>query len=308
MKESKWIIETERILNNVIDKHSNNIVSQYSQIEEELLNELQPLYVRLTGKTMNKSRRSEARTAIKSIVKRHHDLIRDELSRSSHNSAIIGASSIHYDTEMEHKIKLPTVSKTLSINDEDYKKSMVHRKYTSRKLNDGKRYSDRVRGYNDRLISETASKLNSNINDGKDWLMMSDDIKRTVKKTSNRVVNVQQVESERIKEEARADAVKNEGVRGITKEKTWITVEDENVRHTHASLHGTTILKDEYFETTNGQALHPRGFGIAKEDINCRCKLKYKTIAVEGIDDMTDDFDGVMSYEDWMENSGYFIK
>lgn len=308
MKESKWIIETERILNNVINKHSDNIVYQYDEIEEELLNELQPLYMRFTGKTMNKVRRKETRTTIESIVKRHHELIREELSKSSHNSAIIGASSIHYDTEMNYKIKLPTISKALSINDEDYNKSMVHRKYTARKLNDGKRYSDRVRRYNNQIISETTSKMSKNIREDKDWMKMNDDIKKTVKKTSNRVLNVQQVESERIKEEARADAAKKEGIRGITKEKTWITVEDDRVRHTHADLHGVTILKDEYFESPNGQALHPRGFGIAEEDINCRCKLQYKTIAVEGIDDMADDFDGVMGYEDWMENSGYYIK
>lgn len=308
MEESKWIIETQRILDNSIRKHGDNIRYQYEEIEKELLNELQPLYAKLEGETMNKAKREEVKSVITSVVKRRHELIREELSKSSNNSAIVGASSIHYETEMANKIKLPTVSKTLSINDEHYKKSLIHRKYTSKKLSDGKRYSDRVRGYNNKMITETTSKVSKNIREDKDWSKMSDSIKKTVGKTNKRVINIQEVESERIKEEAKADAAKQEGVRGITKEKTWITVEDDNVRHTHMDLHGVTIFKDEYFETPNGQALHPRGFGIAGEDINCRCKLKYNTIAIEGIDDLSDDFGGVMSYEDWMENSGYYMK
>lgn len=58
--------------------------------------------------------------------------------------------------------------------------------------------------------------------------------------------------------------------------KTWITQRDDKVRDTHWYLDGLTVKIDEYFYTLNGDsALHPMGFGIPEEDINCRCYLNY---------------------------------
>lgn len=58
--------------------------------------------------------------------------------------------------------------------------------------------------------------------------------------------------------------------------KTWNTQMDNRVRDTHDYLHGITKPLNEPFYTYNGDsAQHPGGFGVAAEDINCRCYLTY---------------------------------
>ena len=56
--------------------------------------------------------------------------------------------------------------------------------------------------------------------------------------------------------------------------KVWDATMDNKTRPTHADLHNTALKLDEYFETPNGKALAPAMFGVAEEDVNCRCILK----------------------------------
>lgn len=59
--------------------------------------------------------------------------------------------------------------------------------------------------------------------------------------------------------------------------KIWNTMGDEKVRDTHWYLEGSRIPLNEYFNTLNGdRTLYPGAFGIASEDINCRCWLTYE--------------------------------
>nr|DAX75115.1 MAG TPA: minor capsid protein [Caudoviricetes sp.] len=59
-------------------------------------------------------------------------------------------------------------------------------------------------------------------------------------------------------------------------EKTWHCVGDERVRHTHQYLDGKTVKFDEEFVSSSGAtALRPGEFGVAEEDINCRCYVSY---------------------------------
>lgn len=62
--------------------------------------------------------------------------------------------------------------------------------------------------------------------------------------------------------------------------KTWNAIIDEVTRETHFELNGTTIPVDEYFVTSGGAAaLAPKMFGVASEDIHCRCVI---TLNVRG--------------------------
>lgn len=63
---------------------------------------------------------------------------------------------------------------------------------------------------------------------------------------------------------------------GRAKYKIWHTQEDDKVRDSHWYLDGLKVGINDYFYTLNGdRTLHPLGFGIPSEDINCRCYLEY---------------------------------
>lgn len=65
---------------------------------------------------------------------------------------------------------------------------------------------------------------------------------------------------------------------GKTK-KTWVTVKDMRVRHTHVDIGGKTIGIHELFNVGNSQFLFPKDMTYdpeAKEVVNCRCWCDYK--------------------------------
>ena len=62
------------------------------------------------------------------------------------------------------------------------------------------------------------------------------------------------------------------------KYKTWITMQDKNVRHSHNLLDGRTIGIYEPFHAQGGDMMFPMdvSLGVNKQEIyNCRCFLQY---------------------------------
>lgn len=57
--------------------------------------------------------------------------------------------------------------------------------------------------------------------------------------------------------------------------KEWCSAEDESVRNTHQHLNGKKLHSLDMFESSGAKADCPGSFGVAKEDINCRCFLMY---------------------------------
>lgn len=82
-------------------------------------------------------------------------------------------------------------------------------------------------------------------------------------------------ESHRIYEATKYDTME-EIHRQLELEKTWHCVGDERVRHSHQLLDGQTVPFDEEFVSSSGaKALRPGEFGVAEDDINCRCWVSY---------------------------------
>lgn len=82
----------------------------------------------------------------------------------------------------------------------------------------------------------------------------------------------------RVRMDARQQAGDFLEAAGFTVEKTWISSLDERVRDTHTLLHGTTLPIEGFFHTVNGEAQAPGLFGIAEEDVNCRCSLTIRKV------------------------------
>ena len=89
--------------------------------------------------------------------------------------------------------------------------------------------------------------------------------------TKEEIERIFVTESRRVFSEGQYDSAK-----GRATHKKWHTQEDEKVRDTHWHLDGLEVKIDDYFYTLSGdRAMHPLGFGIASEDVNCRCFLEY---------------------------------
>lgn len=84
------------------------------------------------------------------------------------------------------------------------------------------------------------------------------------------IVRIVETETHRI---ANTSALNTARKAGATK-KTWVTMLDDRVRTDHDYLEGSTVGIDEDFYTWQGyHAPAPGLFGVAEEDVNCRCEL-----------------------------------
>ena len=92
----------------------------------------------------------------------------------------------------------------------------------------------------------------------------------------NNAVRIARTEGHRINQEATFNCQQEAKKRGCEIMKRWDAVLDKRTRRTHQELDGQTVEIDEPFVIRGHSAMHPSGFGVASEDINCRCVLLQK--------------------------------
>lgn len=69
-----------------------------------------------------------------------------------------------------------------------------------------------------------------------------------------------------------------QAVKSGKKNKTWITMNDDKVRHTHREIEGLTIPIFEPFQVGDSKMMFPKDSSLgasAEEIVNCRCVAKY---------------------------------
>ena len=95
-------------------------------------------------------------------------------------------------------------------------------------------------------------------------------------RTFSRARTIATTESNRIANIALVEGAKQG--QATHKEWVWSGVQ----RDFHASMNGQTVLIDAAFTSGLGnKALHPQGFGIPEEDINCTCDMIFLTLSQE---------------------------
>lgn len=123
---------------------------------------------------------------------------------------------------------------------------------------DGKNFEDRVRIYMNTLYADVA--LTEDLTAAADRVKASLDLLTTT-------------DAHRVRADARQSAGEDLASVGYIVTKTWRSVKIPTTRDTHYKLDGTTVPIDGWFQTVNGRAKYPGGFGIACEDVNCLCYL-----------------------------------
>ena len=87
----------------------------------------------------------------------------------------------------------------------------------------------------------------------------------------NNAVRIARTEGHRITQEATFNCQTEAKKRGCEILKRWDSTLDKRTRRTHQELDGQTVEVDEPFVIRGHKAMYPSGFGVASEDINCRC-------------------------------------
>ena len=89
----------------------------------------------------------------------------------------------------------------------------------------------------------------------------------------NNAYRIARTEGHRIQNQSAMDAATIAKDKGADIVKQWDATLDARTRPHHTLLDGQIRELDKAFEVEGRKAMHPSGFGIASEDIYCRCAL-----------------------------------
>ena len=96
-------------------------------------------------------------------------------------------------------------------------------------------------------------------------------IDNTMKSGLYNSYRVARTEGHRINQEASFDAMNKAKEAGADVVKKWDSTLDSRTRPHHSQLDGQIRELEDPFEVAGLEAMYPSGFGVASEDINCRC-------------------------------------
>lgn len=135
------------------------------------------------------------------------------------------------------------------------------------------------------------NRINAEISRGLSQGYTYDQIARNVEKRAtigySNAARIARTEGHRVQNQSTMDAMKKAKDAGADIVKQWDSTMDKKTRPDHVKLDGQIREIDEPFEVNGHKAMYPSGFGVAKEDINCRCTMLQRARWAIGDEDIT---------------------
>ncbi len=126
-------------------------------------------------------------------------------------------------------------------------------------------------------VTQLKKRIASEITRGIASSMLYDEIARNIKNASGislrRAKTITRTEAGRVQEQAHYDSAQKAKSVGADVVKQWSAIRDAKTRDSHRMLDGQIREVDEPFEVNGHKGMHPHDFGVAEEDINCRCTM-----------------------------------
>lgn len=197
--------------------------------------------------------------ALKGLQTGQYDKIHN-FTTDSYNNGYIGAM---YDIQQQG------IPMTVPIDQRKVEKALR----TDSKLSKGL-YTRLGEDYN-LLKTRIRTNLSRGVVQGQSWNDIAKNIaggmNSPFKTAFNSAVRIARTEGHRVQQSASYDAMNVAKEKGADVLKQWDSTLDDKTRDTHRMLDGQIRELDEPFEVEGMKAMFPSDFGIASEDINCRC-------------------------------------
>ena len=116
---------------------------------------------------------------------------------------------------------------------------------------------------------------------GESYFKTADRLKTALENNYVKATRIVWTESHRCKEEAQLEAMQKMQEKGVEAKRMWVATLDSKTRDTHRALDGQIEDKDGYFHIRGLKTKAPGMFGIASEDINCRCTTIFVFVGSE---------------------------
>lgn len=126
-----------------------------------------------------------------------------------------------------------------------------------------------------RLTRQLREQLTQGLILGEGYSKTAKRIKERMDVGASNVIRIVQTETNRTRNQGKLDGMYEARNAGVEIKKQWLTAGDDRVRDSHEELDGQTFELEDKFEkgSTGSLADAPGHFGVAAEDINCRCTM-----------------------------------
>lgn len=140
------------------------------------------------------------------------------------------------------------------------------------------KFSTRIYDNVDWLKETAKSEIARGFSTGKDYATIARQISLRAGTSLARMYTIARTEGHRVTSESEMDCMRAARGKGADVIKEWTSTLDSVTRQTHVELDGQVRELEEYFviPSSGAKAMYPGGFGIACEDINCRCCMNQR--------------------------------
>lgn len=149
--------------------------------------------------------------------------------------------------------------------DQEETATIIQKTHNDIKLS--KRLYDNVDVLKDDVISE----VSRGISNGYSWQQVTRNLTAYSDISLHRAKTIAQTEGHRVQQQSQMKTLEKAKDAGADVVKQWDSTLDSRTREDHQRLDGQIRELDEPFDVNGRKAMYPGGFGIASEDINCRC-------------------------------------
>ncbi|HBK7192934.1 phage head morphogenesis protein [Enterococcus faecium] len=172
----------------------------------------------------------------------------------------------------------------------------------------GKRLSKRLYQYRDKLADNITQNIITGLFEGKSYAEIARRVNEETEASYKQALRIARTEGGRTQSKTTQKGYIEAKKKGIELRKKWLSTLSKTTRHSHRKLDGQIVDVEEKFASPSGhKAEGPRLFGVASEDIACRCT----TIEiVDGIspelrkDNESKEMIKYKNYDEWLKNKG----
>lgn len=197
---------------------------------------------------------------INAILSNSYGTVEDTIKNHSTAEANQGYYGVWYSLEQSENVLLQ-----MPLINHEYVKNLVNAPVA------GKRLSKRLYQQRDKLAKNVTNNIINGLFAGDSYAKIAKRVSDETEATYKQALTIAVTEGGRTSSVTQQQSSEHAKGLGIDMQKRWLSTLDGKTRHDHRELDGQTVDIEDDFTVNGHKAKQPRMFGVAKEDIRCRC-------------------------------------
>lgn len=260
----KWNQELEKLSQKEFKKTDSELFNTYRQslidIKKKLYNYTQAYPNLSFSSRLEVERLFHVADEISAVLDVAIQSVEETIKNHSSSQAEQGYYGTWYALEQSQSIQLG-----MPLINHDYVEMLVNKPV------DGTRLSKRLYKHRDELAKNVSKNIIEGLFAGDSYAKIAKRVSDQTEASYRQSLRIAITEAGRTNSEASQLSSERAQSLGIDMEKRWLSTLDGKTRSDHRALDGQQVPIDGEFKINGHSAKQPRMFGVASEDIRCRC-------------------------------------